>query len=52
MIWSRPALRSQHPLAVLDANGVLVGEIPLDRLADAMVSDDAAAAAAGEGAEG
>ena len=45
-------LRSQHPLVVLDANGVLVGEIPLDRLAAAMVSDDAAAAAAGEGAEG
>ena len=45
-------LRSQHPLVVLDANGVLVGEIPLDRLAAAMVSDEAAAAAAGEGAEG
>ena len=41
-------LRSRHPLAVLRDDGVLVGTIPLDRLARAMVSDEAAAALAAE----
>ena len=41
-------LRAQHPLAVLDNAGVLVGVIPLERLARAMVSDEAAVAAAAE----
>ena len=41
-------LRAQHPLAVLDNDGVLVGVIPLDRLARAMASDEAAAALAAE----
>ncbi len=41
-------LRSRHPLAVLREDGVLVGTIPLDRLAKAMVSDEAAAALAAE----
>jgi CBS-domain-containing membrane protein len=41
-------LRAQHPLAVLDATGVLVGVIPLERLARAMVSDEAAVAATEE----
>ena len=41
-------LRAQHPLAVLDDEGVLVGVIPLERLARAMVSDEAAVAATGE----
>lgn len=36
-------LRSRHSLAVLREDGVLVGTIPLDRLATAMVSDEAAA---------
>ena len=39
-------LRSRHPLAVLRGDGVLIGTIPLDRLASAMVSDEAAAALA------
>ena len=38
-------LRSPHPLPVIDSEGVLVGEIPLERLAAAMASDEAAAAA-------
>ena len=41
-------LRAQYPLAVIDDEGVLVGVIPLNRLASAMVSDEAAAAAAAE----
>ena len=41
-------LRAQHPLAVLDEDGLLVGVIPLDRLARAMVSDEAAVAATTE----
>lgn len=41
-------LRSRHPLAVLRDDGVLIGTIPLDRLARAMVSDEAAAALAAE----
>ncbi len=41
-------LRAQHPLAVLDNDGVLIGVIPLDRLARAMASDEAAAAVAAE----
>ncbi len=41
-------LRSRHPLAVLNDAGVLVGVIPLDRLAKAMVSDEAAVAIAAE----
>ena len=45
-------LKAQHPIAVIDADGVLVGEIPLDRLAAVMVSDEAAAAAAADGMEG
>ena len=36
-------LRAQHPLAVVDQNYMLVGVIPLNRLARAMVSDQAAA---------
>ena len=42
-------LRAQHPLAVLDSDGALAGVIPLERLARAMVSDEAAVAAAAEG---
>ena len=45
-------LTAQHPIAVIDGEGVLVGEIPLDRLAAIMVSDEAAAAAAADGQEG
>lgn len=41
-------LRARHPLAVLNRDGVLIGAIPLDRLARAMVSDEAAAALAAE----
>ena len=41
-------LRSRHPLAVVREDGVLVGTIPLDRLASAMVSDEAAAELAAE----
>ncbi len=41
-------LRSRHPLAVLSECGELVGVIPLERLARAMVSDEAAAALAAE----
>ena len=41
-------LRAQHPLAVLDPAGVLIGVIPLERLARAMVSDEAAVAATEE----
>ncbi len=44
-------LRAQHPLAVLDEDGLLVGVIPLDRLARAMVSDEAAVAATAENEE-
>ena len=45
-------LKAQHPIAVIDADGLLVGEIPLDRLAAVMVSDEAAAAAAADNVEG
>ena len=41
-------LRANHPLPVLDNDGVLIGVIPLERLARAMVSDEAAAALAAE----
>ena len=41
-------LRANHPLAVLDEHGVLVGVVPLDRLARAMASDEAAVAATSE----
>ena len=41
-------LRANHPLPVLDNDGVLIGIIPLERLARAMVSDEAAAALAAE----
>ena len=41
-------LRANHPLPVLDNNGVLIGVIPLERLARAMVSDEAAAELAAE----
>ncbi len=41
-------LRANHPLPVLDDNGVLIGVIPLERLARAMVSDEAAAELAAE----
>ncbi len=42
-------LRAQHPLRVVDAGGQIVGVIPLARLAQAMASDEAAAAAVAEG---
>ena len=41
-------LRANHPLPVLDDKGVLIGVIPLERLARAMVSDEAAAELAAE----
>ncbi len=41
-------LRSRHPLAVLSDEGVLVGVIPLDRLARAMASDEAVASLASQ----
>ncbi len=39
-------LRATHPLRVLDEGGQVVGVIPLERLARAMASDEAAAAVA------
>ncbi|MXX18364.1 MAG: ATP-binding cassette domain-containing protein, partial [Dehalococcoidia bacterium] len=44
-------LRSDHPIPVLDADGALVGEIPLDALAQAMagVADGEMAGTAGNG---
>jgi glycine betaine/proline transport system ATP-binding protein len=45
-------LRANHPLAVLNQDGVLIGVIPLERLARAMVSDEAAVAAVAATAEG
>ncbi len=44
-------LRANHPLPVLDNDGVLIGVIPLERLARAMVSDEAAVAATAESEE-
>ncbi len=41
-------LRAQHPLAVVDQSYKLLGVIPLNRLARAMVSDQAAAEIAAE----
>ena len=41
-------LRSEHPLPVLEQDGVLVGQIPLQRLSRLMASDAALAAAVGE----
>ncbi len=41
-------LRANHPLPVLGDDGVLIGVIPLERLARAMVSDEAAVAATEE----
>ena len=44
-------LRSDHPVAVVDGRGVLVGEIPLETLAEAMTAgeQDEGAAVAGGG---
>ena len=36
-------LRSEHPMPVVDGDGVLVGEIPLEALATAMTADEAPA---------
>ena len=36
-------LRSDHPMPVVDGDGVLVGEIPLEALATAMTADEAPA---------
>jgi len=47
-----PGLRSPHPLAVLDQRGVLIGQIPMERLAQAMAAVEAEVTVADAGGHG